>query len=170
MLYIPNPSIVFTTQSQTSYITPEWKIAWDIVMQLQTYLFIKLAGPIGIFLAADNIRKLETMKYTTEQQLNSTSENLLDPPTHREYTMDIFKTTEEQLPLSEPVRSISNGFFFRILPTASFHCGGVTIELYGRLWLPFFYNNPPPNAPNEYGEWLPIDIQIRLVFPVFIKD
>jgi len=170
MLYIPNPSIVFTTQSQTSYITPEWKAAWEVVKYLQAFLFTKLAGPVGAVVAAWNIWKLSEIEYRAEQQLNSTSENLLNPSTYREYTMNIFKTTEEQLPLSEPVRSISNGFFFRILPTASEYCGGVTVDLHGRLWLPFFYNNPPPDAPNWYGEWLPIDIEIRLVFPVFVED
>ena len=40
----------------------------------------------------------------------------------------------------------------------------------GRLWLPFFYNNPPPDAPGEYGEWLPVELKICLVFPIFVED
>lgn len=39
MLYVPYPSIVFSTQSITSFITPEWKAAYDVVKYLQAFLW-----------------------------------------------------------------------------------------------------------------------------------
>lgn len=109
------------------------------------------------------------MQYKSQQQLNSTWEES-GPPTYRIYHMNLFKTTEEQVPLSDPVRSVSNGFFFRMWPTASMHCGAINITLQGKLWLPFFYSGKPPSdSPNWYGEWLPINIEMCMVFPIFVK-
>ena len=77
---------------------------------------------------------------------------------------------KEQVPLSELVRSTANGYFFRIMHTASQYCGAVNVTLQGRLRLPFFYSGePPPDSPNWYGEWLPIDVAMSIVIPVFVK-
>jgi hypothetical protein len=177
MLYLPFPSIVFSNQSSTSFITSEWKAAYDVVKYLQAFLWTSIlveeGGPVGAIIGAGfasvNLWKLSEMQYRSQQQLNSTWEES-GPPTYRKYHMNIFKTTKDQVPLSEPVRSISNGFFLRMLPSASQRCGSMNLTLQGRLWLPFFYKNPPPNAPNEYGEWLPVDIWLFIVVPVFVKS
>jgi len=87
--------------------------------------------------------------------------------TYRKFAYsDWFKTAESQQPLSKPVSSVCEGFFFRAYPFASGHCGLISINLKGNLWLPFFYKNPQ----YDYGTWLPIDIEICTVLPVFIED
>jgi len=171
MLYVPYPSIVFTTQSSTSFITPEWKAAYSVAKSLIIPLWTVLVGfPIGTIIGGYYLWRLSEMEYRSQQQLNSTWEES-GPPTYRKYHMNIFKTTKDQVPLSEPVRAVSNGFFFRMMPTGSKYCGSINITLLGRLWLPFFYSGePPPDSPNQYGEWLPIDIAICIAFPVFVKE
>ncbi|MEM3827808.1 MAG: hypothetical protein QXP36_01135 [Conexivisphaerales archaeon] len=169
MLYAPYPSIVFTTQSSTSFITPEWKTAYETLKWLTSFVLGKALGPVGIVGAAYLNWRMNEYMYRAQQQLNSTWEEP-GPPTYRKYHMNPFKTTKDQLPLSQPVRSISNGYFFRIMPSASQYCGAINITLQGRLWPPFFYSGePPPDSPNWYGEWLPIDVGISIITPVFVK-
>jgi hypothetical protein len=169
MLYVPYPSIVFSDRSQTTFITPDWKAAYDALKWATTFILLGL-GPVGAIGAGYTQYRMSEYMYRTQQQLNSTWEEL-GPPTYRKYHMNIFKTTMDQAPLSEPVKSISNGFFLRMSPSASKYCGGINFTLQGRLWLPFFYSGePPPDSPNWYGEWLPIDIEISIAFPVFVKE
>ncbi len=66
--------------------------------------------------------------------------------------------------------SVCSAYFFRVAAFSPTNAGGVTVDFHGRLWLPFFYKNPPPGSPSWYGTWLPIDIEICTVFPVFIED
>ena len=170
MLYVPYPSIVSTTQSSTSFITPEWKAAYEALKWLTSFLLVGTLGPAGAIGAVYQQWRMSEYMYRAGQQLNSTWEES-GIPTYRKYHMNPFKTTKDQVPLSDPVRSVSNGFFFRMMPTASKYCGAINITLQGRLWLPFFYSGePPPDSPNWYGEWLPIDIGISIVTPVFIKE
>jgi len=169
MLYLPFPSIVFSNQSSTSFITSEWKAAYDVLKWLASYCLVQELGPVGAVGAAYLHWRMSEYMYRAEQQLNSTWEES-GPSTYRKYHMNIFKTTKDQVPLSTPVRSVSNGFFFRIIPAASKYSGAINITLQGRLWLPFFYSGePPPDSPSWYGEWLPIDIGLSIIMPVFTK-
>jgi len=42
----------------------------------------------------------------------------------------------------------------------------VSVDLNGYPYLPFFYVNPE----YEYGTWLPVDVDLQIVFPVFVID
>ena len=101
----------------------------------------------------------------TGQILNWTQE-YMGPPTSRNFTMNAFKTTKDQVPLSPVVGSVCSAFVFHILPIESNHCGLISINLKGYLYLPFFYVNPQ----YEYGTWLPVQVELQTSFPVFITD
>lgn len=176
MLYMPYPSLVFYNQSQTSFISTEWRIALNVASKalgmLMTYV---LGGGIGGAIAGTATGSYarytidQYISLTTGQVLNWTQE-YLGPPTCRNFTMNAFKTTEDQVPLSPVVRSVCSAFVFHVLPTASKNCGLISINLKGYLYLPFFYKDePPPDPPNWYGEWLPVDVEIHTMFPVFTQ-
>ena len=173
MLYMPTPSIIYSTQSTTSFITPEWKIAGDILGRVVAAIYgYAIGGWPGVILGAIGMGANAVFwnyAFADQQILNSTAE-YYGPPTSRNYTMNAFKTTQDQIPLSPVVASVCSAYFFRVWAFSSTYTGGVTVDLHGRLWLPFFYKNPPPGSPNWYGTWLPIEIEICTVFPVFIED
>jgi len=174
MLYIPTPSIVFCNQSTTSFITPEWKIVGKILGGVAGAIISwasagALVGVVFGVLTATGTSAFFDYAFADKQILNSTTE-YVGPPTSRNYTMNAFKTTKDQTPLSPVVPSVCSAYFVRVWAFSPTNAGGVTVDLHGRLWLPFFYKNPPPGSPSWYGTWLPIDIEICTVFPVFIED
>jgi hypothetical protein len=167
MLYMPTPSIVFCNQSTTSFINPAWRVVGDTLGGVTAALIAASGGwPIilGAIVAGVNTGFF-TYAFQDQQILNYTTE-YMGPPTSRNYMMNAFKTTKDQVPLSPVVSSVCSAFFFRVWAFSPTNAGGVKVELHGRLWLPFFYKNPQYG----YGTWLPIDIEICFVFPVFIKD
>jgi len=99
------------------------------------------------------------------QIINSTTE-YYGPPTYRQFSMNMFKTTEQQEPLSTPVKSTSSVFIFNVLPIEERRCGLVSIDLKGDLYLPFFYQD----LQIDYGTYLPIPIEIHTMFPVFTQE
>jgi hypothetical protein len=173
MLYMPTSSIVSCNQSTTSFITPEWKVVGNILGGVTGALIAFSTGIFaGVILGALTTGATTAFfdyAFANEQILNSTTE-YMGPPTSRNYTMNAFKTTKDQIPLSPVVPSVSSAYFFRVWAFSPTYDGGVTVDLHGRLWLPFFYKNPPPGSPNWYGTWLSIEIEISTVFPVFIED
>jgi hypothetical protein len=183
MLYIPQTSLIFCTQSPTSFVSPEWKIYLQygtrIACSLFGFLVSYQTGPIiGRFwggllgMATGTTAGIVSGFYFEEDdQLNSTIE-YAGTPSYRKFSMNAFKTTEQQLPLSPAVSNQSSVFFFRVYTWDSFHCGSISIAMKGRLWLPFFYREPghgPPDSPNWYGDWLPTNVEIETRFPVFVE-
>lgn len=168
MLYMPTPSIIYSTQSEKSFVSPEWKVVVATSYIVLSGLLSSLYTPVGAALI-QSLTYPTIYSYLQDQQLNSTQE-YYGPPTSRNYTMNAFKTTQDQIPLSPVVSSVCSAYFFRVWAFSPTYAGGVTVDLHGRLWLPFFYKNPPPGSPNWYGTWLPIEIEICTVFPVFITD
>jgi hypothetical protein len=181
MLYIPQSSMVFCNQSSTSIVTPQWKT----YLQGAAALLVGAAtGYIGWYFSGSWFLStitgagsggaswlLQNFFFKDNEQLNSTTE-YTGTPSYRKFSMNMFKTTEQQLPLSPVVRSQSSVFFFRTYSSDSFHCGSVSISMKGRLWLPFFYKEPgqgPPDSPNWYGDWLPINVEIETRVPVFVE-
>jgi hypothetical protein len=170
-LYMPEQSIVFNTQSNVSFIDPLWKVAGTAGGMLMNF-FITPAlyyefGPAGAITgisAASLISQL--YDFLNDQELVSVQENPGNSTYRRFSYTDWFKTAESQQPLALPVRSVCQGFFFRIFPFSSGHCGLVSIALRGYLYLPFFYVNPE----YELGTWLPVSVEMQTVFPVFITD
>jgi len=85
--------------------------------------------------------------------------------TYRKFSMNEFGTAYPYIP--EPIGpSVCEGFFIRILPSAPGHCGLISIDLKGYLYLPFFYID----SQFDYGTWLPVSVEIQVAFPVFVTD
>jgi hypothetical protein len=183
MAYIPETSLVFCTQSDTSFISPEWKIYLKAGATIASALLGTIVGYeagsiIGEFWgkliggatgAASTI--ISGYYFEQDSQLNSTQE-YMGTPSYRKFSMNAFKTTKEQMPLSPVVSNQSSTFFFRVHAWDSFHCGSLSIAMKGYLWLPFFYREPghgPPDSPNWYGDWLPVSVEIETRFPIFIE-
>jgi hypothetical protein len=123
-------------------------------------------GAVGGFFLAEymNYQLDQIYSMVPPEILNCTTEHI-GPPTNREYAMNMFRTTTDQIPLSTVVKSICSAFVFRVLPTTPNHCGLVSVDLNGYLYLPFFYQNPQ----TEYGTYLPVPIEIQTMFPVFVS-
>ncbi|MEM1552012.1 MAG: hypothetical protein QXH03_05035 [Candidatus Bathyarchaeia archaeon] len=183
MLYIPQKSMVFCTQSNTSFVSPEWKIYLQygtrIACGLLGFLVSYGTGPIigrfwgGMLGLATSTTTgiLSGFYFEQNEQLNSTQE-YVGTPSYRKFSMNAFKTTKEQKPLSPVVSNQSSTFFLRIDTWDSFYCGSVSISMKGRLWFPFFYREPgqgPPGSPNWYGDWLPTNVEIETRIPVFVR-
>jgi hypothetical protein len=170
-LYMPYPSIVFNTQSNNSFISPQWKVVGTASGMLINW-FITSAlydtfGPAGAIAGISSAAFISQLyNFFNNQELVSVQENPGNS-TYRKFAYtDWFKTAESQQPLAKPVRSLCQGFFFRVYPFASGHCGLISINLKGNLYLPFFYVNPQ----YEYGTWLPVHVELQTAFPVFITD
>jgi hypothetical protein len=170
-LYMPAQSIVFNTQSNNSFISPQWKVVGTASGMLINF-FITSAlydtfGPAGAITGISAAAFISQLyNFFNNQELVSVQENTGNL-TYRKFAYtDWFKTAESQQPLAKPVRSVCQGFFFRVYPFASGHCGLISINLKGNLWLPFFYVNPE----YEYGTWLPVHVELQIAFPVFITD
>jgi len=168
--YMPNPSLIFNEQSDRSFIDPTWKVASSAggmlinfaITPALYYEFGPAGALTGIILAATSS---QLYNFNTSQQLISVTEDT-GTATCRNFTYtDWFKTAEKQEPLSKPIRSICEGFFFRVMPTSPSHCGSFSIDLKGNL-LPFFYKNPEYEA----GTWIPWPVEIQMRFPTFITD
>jgi hypothetical protein len=171
MLYMPTPSLVFYNQTQTSFISTEWKVVLAFASTALGKLMGQILGggivgwiagsAIGIY-TGYHINQQISM---AEGQVLNWTQEYMGPPTSRNFTMNAFKTTKDQVPLSPVVGSVCSAFVFHILPIESNHCGLISINLKGYLYLPFFYKNPE----TEYGTWLPIKIEIHTMFPVFTQ-
>jgi hypothetical protein len=183
MLYIPQTSLVFCTQSTTSFVSPEWKIYLQTGARIACGLLGFLVGYdakalVGNFwggligtATGTTADIISDFYFEQDDQLNSTIE-YAGTPSYRKFSMNAFKTTEQQLPLSPVVSNQSSVFFFRVYTWESLHCGSISIAMKGRLWLPFFYREPghgPPGSPNWYGDWLPTNVKIEVRFPVFVE-
>jgi hypothetical protein len=134
--------------------------SYTVLNGLMAFLY----GPL-IVAAGNSVVYPTVYRFLKDEQLNFTSESM-GLPTSRNYTMNAFKTTQDQAPLSPVVQSVCSAYFFRVAAYSPTNAGGVSVDLHGRLYLPFFYKNPVV----DYGTWLPIDIDICTVFPVFITD
>ncbi len=176
MLNIPTPSIVFSNQSTTSFINPAWRVLGDILGGVTGALIATsgdwplVVGAVGAAVVGGANTGFFQYGFQDQQILNWTTEQP-GSASSRNYAMGAFRTTEDQLPvLSPPVGSVCSAYFFRVWASSPTNAGGVTIDFSSIVWLPFFYNHTPPNAPNQYGTWLPIIIHISCTIPVFIED
>jgi len=136
MLYIPQTSMVFCTTSATSFITPQWKTYLPLGGSIMVGA---ICGYIGWYYSGSWFASVITGSgsaglswifqnffFADNKQLNSTTE-YAGTPSYRKFSMNMFKTTEEQLLLSPPVSNQSSAFFFRIRTWSSFHCGSISI-------------------------------------------
>jgi len=170
-LFMPSPALVFNDVSERSFISPEWKVVGTASGMLINF-FITSAlyyqfGPAGA-IAGITIAATTSQLYNffDDQDLVAVQENP-GTSTYRNFIYtDWFKTAESQEPLSPSVRSVCEGFFFRVYPTAPSHCGLISIDLKGYLYLPYFYVEPE----TSYGTWLPVQVELQTSFPVFIMD
>ena len=170
-LFMPSPALVFNDESERSFISPGWKVVGTATGMLINFFITAAAaevfGPAGAIVGISGAAMISQLyNFFDGQDLVSVQENP-GTSTYRNFAYtDWFKTAESQEPLSPPVRSVCEGFFFRVYPTAASHCGLISINLKGYLYLPYFYVNPE----TEYGTWLPVHIEIQTSFPVFVTD
>jgi hypothetical protein len=168
---MPSTALVFNDESERSFISPIWKVVGTesgmLINFFITSALYDMIGPAGAIVGITTAATIsQAYNFLDGQNLVSVQENP-GTSTYRKFAYtDWFKTAESQEPLSLPVRSVCEGFFFRVYPTAPAHCGLISVKLKGDLYLPYFYVNPE----TEYGTWLPVYVELETSFPVFVTD
>jgi hypothetical protein len=171
-LYMPTQgALVFNDVSERSFITPEWKVIGTASGMLMNFFITPTLyyefGPAGAIVGVSMAAMASQLyNFFDTQQLSLVQENLGNE-TYRKFIMNEFKTA---YPFTqEPITgSVCEGFFIRIVPSAPTHCGMISINLKGYLYLPFFTIEWDPVY--GYGTWFPIDVELEITFPVFVID
>lgn len=159
-VHIPQTALVFSDTSDTSFISPEFKVVAPFLGTATTGLLWwkfaamggALAGPFGLLASiAAGVSVELFFDYLGGQTVKKTYEEP-GTSTYRKLRMDPFQA-------GEPDQAL----FARLVPDYRFHCGSIKIVIRGTLYSMFWHES------GSYALGFPVDVEIVFVLPMFVR-